>query len=154
MDVSAFPLVVDALVALAPAQMPAGANVADSLPAADDPSDFLAVGITSLSDQESFAGESRQRWAGTGSGAARDEVGFVTCIAAARSTDETVKNARDRAFAIVEAVAALCRANKTLGIPQVLHTSFGTEMRAAPVYEDGQPVCYLVEFQVEYKARL
>jgi hypothetical protein len=154
MAVSAFPALVDALVALAPGSVPAGTRVADALPADDDPSDFLAVGVQSLTDPESFAGETQQRWDGTGSGAARAEEGFITCIAAARSTDETVKDARDRAFAIAEGVASLCRSNKSLGVAQVLWTSYGTRTSAGPIWEEGQPVCYLVEFQVAYQARI
>ena len=154
MAVSAFPAVVDALVALAPAVVPAGVTVADAMPSGDDPADFLAVGMPSLDEQGSmFAGDSRQSWAEVGAGA-RNEEGFVNCLAAARSTDETVKGARDRAFAIAEAVAALCRANPSLGVDQLLWTSYGTETNPGVLYEPGKAVSFFVEFQIAYRARI
>lgn len=152
MAVSAFPAVVDALVSLSVPAVPAGVTVSDALPPADDPADFLAVGVQSL-DGESEAGQSQQTWAEMGS-RARNEEGFVQCLAVARSTDETVKDARDRAFAIAESVAALCRSNPTLGVASVLWSSYAVETSATPVYQKGQPPAYLVEFQVAYKARI
>lgn len=154
MAVSAFPAVVDALITLAPGVVPGGVSVADGIPDSDDPADFLAVGLPSLSEQGSmFSGESQQKWADVG-GHSRDEEGLVNCVAAARSTNETAKDARDRAFAIVEAVAGLCRANPTLGVSQVMWTSFGATVSPTLLYEAGRGVSYVVEFQVAYRARI
>lgn len=155
MSVSAFPLVVDALVALAGPLVPAGVTVVDGMPTGSDPSDFLAVGVPSLLDVTGslFSGESRQSWASVGA-LSRDEEAFVNCVAAARSQDETVKDARDRAYAIVEAVAGLCRSNPTLGVPQLLWTSHGVATNPALLYEEKQPVAVVVEFQVAFRARI
>lgn len=154
MAVSAFPAVVEALVALADGVVPAGVTVADGMPAENDPADFLAVGVPSLDEAGSlYSGESRQSWAEVGA-RARDEEAFVNCLAAARSQDETVKDARDRAYAIVEAVAALCRSNPTLGVPTLLWTSHGTSTNPVLLYEKGRGVSYVVEFQVAFRARI
>ncbi len=157
MAVSAFPAVVKALVALAPAAIGAfldGVTVTLGMPPENDPADFLAVGVGSLDEAGSlFSGESRQSWAEIGN-RARDEEAFVNCLAAARSTDETVENALDRAYAIVEGVAALCRANPTLGVSTLLWTSHGVTTNPAVLYEKGKPPAYVVEFQVAFRARI
>ena len=105
MAVSAFPALVDALVAQSAEVLPSGALPFDGFPTTDDDVDFVAFGIPSVDDAGlAFAGTSEQSWATIGQ-LARDEAGTINCVAAARSTDETVKDARDRAFAIAEAVA-------------------------------------------------
>lgn len=157
MAVSAYPGMVDALVAQMAAPLTSlGAIVADAMPADDDPADFLAVGLPSLSESGSiFSGSSQQDWATTGAQGARTEEGEVRCIAAARSTDESVKSARDRAAAIFEAVSTLTRSGDlTLGVTQLLWTSVGTRTDWGLLYEVGQPVAVFVEFTVEYRARL
>ena len=154
MAVSAFPAVVDALVALGRTVVPTGVTVADGMPKPKDPADFLAVGVPSLDDGGSlFSGEARHTWAEVG-GLSRDEEAFVNCLAAARSRDETVKDARDKAYAIVEAIAGLCRSNPTLGVPSLLWTSHGVTVNPVLLYEAGRGVSYVVEFQVAYRARI
>jgi hypothetical protein len=91
---------------------------------------------------------------------ARDEAGVINCVAAARSQDETVKDARDRAFAIAEAVATVCRTRDVttnvpnLGVSTVLWCSYGGQVSAYEVVEDDEPVAYAVEFQIGYRARI
>jgi hypothetical protein len=155
MTASAYPLLVDALVALAEPVVPAGVTVSDGMPTADDGADFLAVGVPSLSETGPiYSGSARQDWATVGGQGARDEAGEIRCIAAARSTDESVKDARDRAQAIVEAVSALCLDTPDLGVEQCLWTSCATSTDWGLLYETGQPTAAFVEFTIGYKARL
>lgn len=157
MDVSAYPQVVDALVAhMGPILASSGVVVADAVPPGDSPAGFLAVGLPSLSESGPiFTGSSKQDWATVGQQGSRDEFGEVRCLALGTSQDETVKNARDRAKAIFEAVATLTRgADHTLGVPQLLWTSIGTSTDWGVLYEEGQPVAVFVEFTVAFRARL
>ena len=160
MSVSAFPALIDALMAQSGALLPAGALPFDGMPTTDDDVDFVAFGIPSIDDAgQAFAGTSEQLWGPVGN-LSKDEQGAINCVAAARSTDETVKSARDRAFAIAEAVASLCRTvhpvtnAPNLGVATVLWVSYGGQTSAYQVVEAGQPVGYAVEFQIGYRARI
>lgn len=157
MTVSAYPLLVDALVAqMGPLLEPLDAVAADVVPTADAPSDFLGVGLPSISETGPInTGASRQKAATVGAQGARDEEGFVRCLALAYTRDETVKGARDRAAAIFEAVATLTRgADPSLGVDQLLWTSIGTETDWGLIFEEGQPTGAWVEFVVAFRARI
>lgn len=80
----------------------------------DDPGDWLFVGIGDP-DDEGFAkaAETRHAWAGLGNHA-RNQEGDIWCVAQASSGD-SMKAARDAAFAIVAAVETFLRADPTLG---------------------------------------
>lgn len=152
MAVSAWPAVVDALIAKATAALP-GVRVFDAFGDSDDPGDFLMVGSNNADESGDVnAGEFPQDWANANH-TARDEDGVVNCFALSWNGDGNQKAARDSVFATCEAVAALCRADPSLGVPQLLWSSFGT--RGTPSQGvDTQGALCAVEFQVSYKARI
>lgn len=157
MAVNAYPQVVDALVAQVPANLAAGVEIADGMLLANTPADFLEIGIPTVSESGPiYTGSARQDWATAGQQGARDEIGEVRCLAAARvlTGPGGIKNARDRCAAIMEAVQTTCRADPDLGIEQLLWTSVGIETNWVLIYPKGKPPTVAVEFTVGYRARL
>ena len=161
MAVSAFPALVDALVERVGAAVAVGVNVFDGAPDSDSSDDFVAIGVPSIDlDGTVAAGSAEQSWAGGTSALTRDEQGVINCVAAARSQDGSVKDARDRAYVIAEVIATVCRTRDVttnapnLGVSTVLWCSYGGQVSAYEVHEEDQPVAYAVEFQIGYRARI
>lgn len=159
MAVSAFPALVDALVERVRAALP-DADVCDGAFGSDSGKDFVAVGVPSLDDNGAVAaGSAEQSWATMGQ-LARDEEGVINCVAAAQTQDESVKGARDRALALAEAVAMVCRTRDVttnapnLGVSTVLWCAYGGQVSFHQLVEEGKPNGYAVEFQIGYRARI
>jgi len=152
MAVSAYPALVDALIAAATTALP-NVNVYDGYGVSDDPADFLMIGSNNADDTGDVnAGDLRQEWANANH-TARDEEGEVNCFALSWNGDGNQKAARDAAFAICEAVATVCRNDPSLGIPTLLWTSFGS--RSTPLQnQDSTGALCAVEFQVSFRARI
>lgn len=152
MAVSAFPAVVDALVAAVTAERP-DVLVLDGEGSTDDPGDFLMVGSNNATgDGTVTSGALRQSWANANA-TARDEEGEVSCFALSWNGDGDPKTARDRAFSICESVASLCRDTPDLGVPQLLWTSFGATSNVSQIQTEDGALC-TVEFQIFYRARI
>lgn len=155
MAVDPYPEVVDQLMALVPASLPAGVEISDGMSTSNSGADFLEVGVPSITPTGPLtSGTGRKDWRTVGMQGAQDDLGEVRCVAAATSQDGTVKDARDRAAAIMEAVATVCRSNRDLGIDALLWTLVGTERNWVLVYEKGKPPAVAVEFTITYRARI
>ena len=155
MATSVIPALLDALVAQAPAYMPAGVLVLDGAGLTEDPSNFLIVGISDLDvgDDLGEAAEAAHEWVGLGN-KARDQKGNVWCVAQAVSGDGVLKTARDAAYAIVAGVENLLRANPTLGVITGGWVRHGTAERFQQDYTTDQGAVARVTFQIYFIARL
>lgn len=152
MAVSAYPAVIDALIAGAIAALP-NVRVYDGDEVTEDPGDFLMIGSNNTDDTGDVnAGEFRQAWANANH-TARDEEGEINCLSLSWNGDGNQKAARDAAFATCEAVAAMCRTNPSLGVASLLWTSFGTRGTPWQNHDENGAMC-LVEFQIAFRARI
>jgi hypothetical protein len=153
-NTSVLPSVIDALVAQAPAYTPTGCLVFDGYGITNDPGvQMLMVGVDDPdgSDQTN-SGSSTQDWANTGN-LRRDETGFITCAAVSWDGDAIMKIARDSAFAVVSGVEQLCRNNPTLGLANLLWTSFGGRTVLSQNQAQNGSIA-VVTFRVNFRARL
>ncbi|HEY1174795.1 MAG TPA: hypothetical protein VGF17_01455 [Phytomonospora sp.] len=150
--------VIDALVAQSPTApgMPAGVHVSDGYPVVKilDSTDLLAVGVDDPADPgRADSGDSTQTFPHA-AGRARDEAASVRCAVNVIDPDAVAKTARDRAFVILAAVAALVRAG---GAPFDLASGIRgagvTEIRLYQNQTDAGAECLLV-FSVVFTARI
>jgi hypothetical protein len=150
---TAIPLLIDALVLQARAALPR-VQVHDGFGITAEKGElYLMVGVEDPnSDRDSFGGEAEQEWAHANY-TARDEQGRIMCAALAWNGDADPKAARDSAFGVVASIEALCRANPSLGVPQLLWTSFGGRIRLSQDQATEGAVA-LVLFDINYRARI
>lgn len=152
MPASAYPAVVTALFTRASAALP-DVIVSDGEAVTHEPGSFLMIGSANADQQGNVSsGDVRQSWANA-NGTTRDEEGEVACLALAWNGEGDQQAARDAAFAVLDAVAALCKSDPQLGVPELLWTSFGTQLVVEQAQDDSGALC-LVEFQVHYRARV
>lgn len=145
MAVSVVPALIDALVA--------ATGGFDGLAVTDEPGDYLMVGVDDPdTDDGAFAGESRQQWA-SANHTTRDESGSITCAAYSWNGDGDQKSARDGAYALVEALAAVCRATPDLGVDSLLWTDFGSDTNLQQ-FQGDWGASALVVFTVAFRARI
>lgn len=157
MATSAVPLLIDALVAQATAAL-TGKVVSDGLNVSDDYGDFLMVGIEDPDTTGlEFSAETSEDWATVGAGTtSRDEEGEIVCAAWSWTGvhgSAGQKAARDAAYGTLAALAGVLRANPSLGVPQVLWTSFGSSTRLSQIQGAGGSGALLV-FRIKFRARL
>jgi len=121
MGTSVVPALIDALVTLSRANVPAGVNVFDGFGVTSDPSvsGVLMVGVddpdTGDTANASSSGQSMATMATT---RPRDQIGSVTCCAVAWNGNADQKAARDAAYGIVATVENFLRSDPTVGIGQ------------------------------------
>lgn len=154
MATSVVPDLIDALVTAAGAAL--SVTVYDGIGVTDDPGDFLMVGVEDPDlEGAAFSADVKQEWAAVGTGAPRDETGEITCAALSWNGNgyAGVKQARDGAYAITEAVENLLRANPSLGVAGVLWTGFGTTSQLSQA-QDAQGASALLVFRINFRARI
>ncbi|MGH3439672.1 MAG: hypothetical protein ACRDRN_24860 [Sciscionella sp.] len=108
------PDVTDALIALWTSVF-TNVEVADGPVVSGTIEDQLYIGFDSDPDTTGHAATSAQQWAGLGQ-RKRDEQIDVVCSVLARSTDDTAKTARDRAFTILNTAGQALRGNPSLSL--------------------------------------
>jgi hypothetical protein len=150
MATSAFPAVVDALIALSAAAMPTVA-VVEGINPSRDPGSFLMVNVDA-GDVDGAPSPRIEQSRATMSGA-RNEQGVVVCAAESWNGDGNPKAARDAAFAVVAGVENLLRSTPTLGLSVVLKTEFGEDIYPRPGQGDFGAECFVI-FSVAYLARI
>ena len=145
MAVSVVPALIDALVA--------ASGGSDGLTVTEEPGDYLMVGVDDPdTDGGAFSGQSRQQWAHANH-TTRDESGEITCAAYSWNGNGDQKAARDAAFALVEQLAAVCRATPDLGIPTLAWTDFGADTNLSQ-FQGEWGASALVVFTIAYRARI
>lgn len=153
MAVSVIPALIDAIVAGASAALAGTVVVSDGFYVGSDPGNFLMIGVDDPdSDGPTSSGSSQQDWANANY-TARDESGDITCAALSWNGDGSQKAARDSAFATAETVATLVRANPSLGIANLLWTSYGTSTQLTQDQDDDGAKALIV-FTVHFRARI
>ena len=154
MSTSAVPAVIDALVTATRTSLPS-LRVYDGVGISDDPGDWLMIGVDDPdveSRRRTFAATARQEWAHANF-TARDEEGDVTCVAMSWNGDADIKAARDAVYATTAAVETVLRANPSLGVPNVLWTSFGPDLDLSQMQGENGASAFVI-FTVRFRARL
>lgn len=114
---AAWPAVVKAIASRANAVIPTGVRVARGSDLSQSPTDVIYVGLQDVDDFDwTSAGTFQQ--AMQSFGGAREETGFVNCVALARDGGGDQDAATSNALAYLAAIEADLRANKTLGLTQ------------------------------------
>jgi hypothetical protein len=155
MAISVIPALIDALYEQATNALP-DVLVKDGFGVTDDPGDVLMIGVDDPdSPSNASSASAEQAWPHTGIDLDRDETGYITCAATSWNGDGEAgqKAARDAVFAIADAVAALCRANPSLGVDGLLWTSYGTQADLQQG-QDSNGAIALLTFRIDYQARL
>jgi hypothetical protein len=140
---SVIPAIIDAVVAQLPAYMPTGTLVYDGFPLTGNREHYVAVGVDDP-DSEDAASSAQSEHARATFGTPRHENGSVACAAVAWNGDGDIKAARDAAFAMCTAAAALSLADKTLGVEGVLQTVYGTRQELRQAQTDEGAVAYVL----------
>jgi hypothetical protein len=157
---SVVPALIDALVngaaALTGPALPLeGVLVFDGFGVTEDPGDVLMVGVEDPDETDAAqAADSKQSWHDSGQAARRDEVGSVTCCALSwngNGPDGGAKQARDRVYAIVDQVAAMCRTTPDLGVAELLWTGYGSSGQLHQNQDEQGAVAWLI-FSIEFTA--
>lgn len=132
-----------------------------------DPGDFLMIGVEDpdLPDASTSA-ETNEDFAHTGLDGERDVDGYITCAALSWNGDVdelALKTARDTAYGMTDAIAAMCRGNGeasdghhndgTFGVESLLWTSCSTSA-ALNQGRDAKAALALVVFRIYFRARI
>ena len=152
MATSAVPALIDAMVSAFVTALP-GVKVYDGYGASDDPGDFLMVGVEDP-DLEGFAfsADVRQDWANANY-TSRSEEGDIVCAALSWNGDGNQKAARDAVYATQAGVETALRNNPSLGLANVLWTSFGTQAQLSQAQSHEGAVALLI-FRIFFRAQI
>lgn len=157
---SVVPALIDALVTGADALTGTGGAlegvlVFDGFGVSEDFGDVLMIGVDDPDAEDpANSADTEQKWHDTGQAARRDETGLITCCALSwngNGPDGGQKKARDAVYVMVDALAAMCRANPSLGIAQLLWTGFGSSSQLNQ-NQDGQGAVAWLIFRIEFVA--
>jgi hypothetical protein len=152
MATTVIPALLDALVTVATAVLPK-ATILDGYGVTEFVGDYLMIGVDDpYSPEEALAGSSQQDWAHANY-TARNESGDITCVAVSWNGAESAKGARDSVFAITTAFEAGLRANPSLGLANLLWTSYGTNTQFSQG-QDEDGAFAVVAFQIHFEARI
>jgi hypothetical protein len=152
MATSVIPALLDALIAAARTALP-NLIVNDGFAVTNDPGDFLMIGVDDPDRPDAaLAVTSQQDWAHANY-TTRDEEGDITCAALSWTGDTNQKISRDAVFATTTAVENLLRANPSLGLANLLWTSYGSSTQLSQ-WQDAEGSTALVVFQVHFRARI
>lgn len=148
--------VIDALVTAATAALdPDDVLVSDGYPvtSSDSGTTVLAIGVDDPADEaRADSGEATQEFANA-AGRSRNEAGTVRCAISTGDGDGSTKTARDKAVAVLEAVAAIVRGTSTpFGLPNVWKAGVTDVRLYQDQTEDGAAA--LLMFTVTYAARV
>lgn len=151
--VSALPDLVDGLVAAAPALLGDGWRVYDGYPVADDPTDFLAVGVEDpLDSGRADSGDTSRTPGPMGTNRPYDEVGTVRCAISVSDGGGDAKTCRDRAYDGLDVVDGWCRTTYP-ALPRTWKALVAdVRLYQDQTAEDGA-VC-LISFTVAFAARI
>lgn len=154
MATSVIPALIDALVASAKNALPSqGIVVLDGYGVTEFVGNYLMIGVDDpYKPDASISASSAQDWAHANY-TTRDEEGDITCAALSYSGDANQKTARDSAFATTAAMENLLRANPTLGLANLLWTSYGTSTQLEQS-QDADGSWALIVFSVHFRARI
>lgn len=154
--VSVIPDVIDALVALAKANVTT-VTVYDGVGNSDDPGDYLMIGVSDpdgASDRDRAA-TSTTDWANVNYTAAA-ESGEVMCAALSWTGDTSqagVKAARDGVYTVIETFGTALRANPSLSLSNVLWTRLGKTHELTQL-QSQEGVLALALFSIHFEARV
>lgn len=152
MATSVIPGLMDAIIATAEDVLEI--RVVDSIGHANDPGDYLMVGVEDP-DVEGYtvSARSAQDWANANY-TSRDEEGDVTCAAYSWNGDTDQKAARDAVYATAAALEQSLRENPPQNLPDVLWTSFGVSGSELNQIQDKNGAAALLLFSIHFKARI
>lgn len=154
---SLVPAIIDAMVAQVVPYLPVATpavKVYDGFGITEDPAiNVLMIGVDDADAKDAaLSAEAHQDWAFVGN-LRRDEEGFISCAAVSWDGDANMKAARDGAYAIMGAVEQLCRNAPTLGISNLVATSFGGRTTLSQ-NQAQQGSIAVVGFRVNFHGRL
>lgn len=151
MPASVVPALIDALVTNFAA---AGITTFDGFGVSEAPGlTYVLVGVDDPdSDSMGFAADAHQQWANANH-TTRDETGEIICASVAWNGESDQKAARDAAYATLDTIAALLKANPSQGVPQLLWTSFGTRVQLSQDQNEKGANAIAV-FRIQYRARI
>lgn len=161
MATSVVPALIDALVAktrtaLSPPSVVL-AEVYDGIGVTEDAGDSLSIGVDDPdSNVAANSASTSEDWANVGLDGQRDEDGTIACAAISWNGDVgdvAVKAARDAVYAIAAQVANTLRADPTLGLTNVLWTSFGTSSELNQI-QASEGSMALLTFRIYFRARI
>ncbi len=159
---SVVPNLIDALLAAAEEPVVAlGARVVDGYGVSDDPADALFVGVDDpFSSSRASSADTAQGVATAGTQRPREETGSIQCAALATDGTPSQKIARDKAYAIAEALATLVRnasgpgvATPPFGVTGLLSVGFGEHSTLYQNQTDKGADALLI-FDVTFTARI
>lgn len=151
-DVSIWPAVVDALLALCADALPDRAVIDGPGPEGDDAEHFLFIGMGDPRRDDSDAGKFDQDWP-TVTTRSRSESGTVNCIALSYDGSGDQRAAREGCFETLAAVQRLMHADTRLGgVDGLISTSF-TGGLPDQVQTSRGAAC-AVRFSVDFKSTL
>lgn len=155
MATSVEPGLVDAMVALAAAALPATTKVSDGPDVSNEPGDFLMVGVDDPDAGTTMfvSAVTSQKPGPFGLNRPRDEFGEIICAAQSWNGDGNAKTARDAVYAITAALENLCRTNPSLGVPGVLWTGYGSASQLRQGQTPAGARADLI-FRISFRARL
>jgi hypothetical protein len=152
MATSVIPALIDAMLSTFAAALPS-VRVYDGTGVSDHPGGYLMIGVDDPdSDAFALSADAEQDWADANY-TARSETGSITCAALSWNGDGNQKTARDGAYAITAAVETALRSNPSLGLANVLWTSFGTRVELSQV-QSHQGAAALLVFSISFRAHL
>lgn len=156
--VTAVPQAIDALIAFAEAQVPAGVDVFDGDEPAAPSGDYVIIGIKDPDPDDTAPtaplAQTTQAWAAVGWQQAvyTDETGVITCAAVAWVGDRQLKVVRDKVSAIVSTLAGAMFDDPTLGLGPWFQARIATFQLTQLSHPDG--VTARAVFEVHTVARI
>ncbi|GAA4358422.1 hypothetical protein [Angustibacter luteus] len=160
LDTTAMCAVIDALVAACQVENVTGGSlesvtVTDGAVPSENPGNYLFIGVTDAdAGDEATTGQSDQSWvhiSGT-----RREVGEITCVALAWNGNNDLKQARDEALGMYQAVQRIVRPGRRpfdLGINEVAWVDCGGNTQLLTVQDEAGALAKFI-FTVGYQADL
>lgn len=152
MATTVIPAVLDALVATAKTALP-NAVILDGYGVTEFVGNYFMIGVDDpYSVEQALAASSQQDWAHANY-TARNESGDITCVAVSWNGAEDAKGARDAVFAMTTALEAALKANPSLGLANLLWTSYGTNTQFSQGQDEDGAFAVLA-FQIHFEARI
>lgn len=152
MATSVVPALIDALVSTFTSAITT-ARVYDGFGSTEDPGDFLMVGVEDPDlEGSAFAADVTQDWTNANT-TARSESGDITCAALSWNGNTDQKAARDAVYAVLAAAETALRNNPSVGLANVLWTSFGTNLQLSQNQTTTSALAMVI-FRIHFEARI
>lgn len=129
----------------------AGVTVTDGPPLSNDPGAYLFVGVDNPDTDSGIGASGTQTWP-LATFTNREDTGEVWLAAYADNGTGAMKDARDAATAVMEAVQDRVRTNLTLGVQGVLWLTF-SDYSYRPM-QTGNGAAVVLLFRIAYSARI